>query len=173
MSKLAMFAVLIGLAGCSSQTKSADVKDTIQGSLKAAGLKDVSVSQDREKGVVTLGGHVDSQEDKDRAESLAKAAAVGQVVANEIGLQPPGSAKIAKEVSADLDDAIDKNLDATFKSAGLKGVKHATKNGVVTLSGSVPADATRTQAEVAAKQIQNVQQVVNEIQTTLNRATSN
>jgi len=89
-------------------------------------------------------------------------------VANAIGVQPVPSAKIAKEVSADLDAAISKNLDAAFKSAGLTGVKHKTKNGVVTLTGKVAAAATRSQAELAAVQIANVQQVVNEIQTTQN-----
>jgi hyperosmotically inducible periplasmic protein len=173
MLRFVLLTIVLGLAwGCSSQPKSPDVKDAIEKSLKEAGLKDVSVSQDRDKGVVTLGGHVDSQEDKDRAESLAKAGAAGQVVANEVGIQPPASASIAKEVSADQDKAIEKNLDAAFTSAGLKGVKHKTKNGVVTLTGSVPAEATRSQAELAAKQVPNVQQVVNEIQTTLNRATS-
>ena len=48
---------------------------------------------------------------------------------------------------------------------GLAGVKHKTKNGVVVLTGKVPAAATRSQAELAASQIANVQQVVNEIET--------
>jgi len=161
-----LVAVLGLAAGCSNQPKSADVTDATEKSLKDAGLKDVTVSQDRSKGIVTIGGHVDSKEDKDRAESLAKAAAGGQVVANEVGVQPAPFAKVAKEVSADQDAAINKNLDAAFKSAGLTGVKHKTKNGVVILTGKVAASATRTQAELAAAQIPNVQQVVNEIQTT-------
>jgi hyperosmotically inducible periplasmic protein len=166
-------AVCLGmLAGCSSQPKTADVKDEIEKSLRDAGYKDVKVSQDREKGVVTLGGQVQSQEDKDRAEAIAKGGAAGQVVANEVGVIPPASARIAKQVNADEDKAIEKNLDAAFASAGLKGVKHRTKNGVVTLTGAVPGEATRSQAALAAEQITNVQQVVNEIETTLNRATS-
>jgi osmotically-inducible protein OsmY len=165
MFKIAVFGVALGLlAGCSTQPKSADVKDSITQTLKGSGYADVSVSQDREKGVVTLGGHVQSQEDKTKAESLAKGIAGGQTVADEILVQPPASAKIAKEVSADEDAAIQKNLDAVFASAGLKGVKHKTKNGVVTLTGSVSAEATRSQAELAAQQTPNVQQVVNELQ---------
>jgi hypothetical protein len=47
------------LAGCKNTvTQSPDVSDSIHKSLDQAGLKDVSVSQDRDKGVVTLGGHV-------------------------------------------------------------------------------------------------------------------
>ena len=42
--------------GCSRfSTKSPDVSDSIRKALDQAGLKDVSVSQDRDKGIVTLG----------------------------------------------------------------------------------------------------------------------
>jgi osmotically-inducible protein OsmY len=68
------------LWGCSSTTKSPDVSDGIRKSLDQAGLKDVSVSQDRDKGVVTLGGHVPSDGDKSQAESIAKSIVGGQVV---------------------------------------------------------------------------------------------
>ncbi len=169
MFRFVVLTMVLGLAaGCSNQSQFADVKDVTEKSLKDAGFKDVTVSQDRSKGVVTIGGHVDSQEDKDHAGSLAKAAAAGQVVANEVGVQPAPSAKIAKEVSADQDAAINKNLDAAFTAAGLTGVKHKTKNGVVVLTGKVAAAATRSQAELAATQIPNVQQVVNEIETKQN-----
>ena len=113
MFRFALLTIVLTLAaGCSSQSQSADVKDATEKSLKDAGFKDVTVSQDRTKGVVTIGGHVDSQEDKARAEAIAKASAGGQIVADEIGVQPAPTAKIAKEVSADEDAAINKNLDA-------------------------------------------------------------
>ena len=47
-------------------------------------------------------------------------------------------------------------------------IKTVSNNGVVVLTGKVPAAATRSQAELAASQIANVQQVVNEIETTQN-----
>ena len=48
-----------GLAGCSrTSTKSPDVSGAVRQSLDQSGLKDVSVSDDRDNGVVTLGGHV-------------------------------------------------------------------------------------------------------------------
>lgn len=56
------------LAGCSgAATKSPAVADNVRKSLRQAGYKDVSVSQDRDKGVVTLGGHVNSDADKAQA----------------------------------------------------------------------------------------------------------
>src|ERR1700689_4277403 len=112
MFRFALLTIVLGLAvGCSSKPQSADVKDATEKSLKDAGFKDVTVSQDRTKGVVTIGGHVDSQEDKDRAEAIAKTSAAGQLVADEVGVQPAPSARITKEVSADEDAAINKNLD--------------------------------------------------------------
>jgi len=70
-------------AGCSgTAAQSPDVSDSIRKSLDQAGLKEVSVSQDRDKGVVTLGGQVASENDKSQAESLAKALAGAQVLAD-------------------------------------------------------------------------------------------
>ena len=70
VAMLALFAAGI-LAGCSgTPAKSPDVSDSIRKSLDQAGLKDVSVSQDRDKGIVTLGGQVASDNDKSQAESL-------------------------------------------------------------------------------------------------------
>ncbi len=123
--------VAVTLAGCSSGTKSPDVADGIRKSLDAANLKDVSVSQDRDKGVVTLAGHVPVDGDKAQAESIAKSMAGSQVVANQIAVIPPGAASEAKTVSADLDKGIEKNLDAALIQQGLnKGVKYDVKNGV-------------------------------------------
>lgn len=67
-----------------------DVTRSIEDSLKAAGLNDVSVSQDREKSVVTLKGSVTNEADKAKAEALAKSTAGGQVIGNEIAVLPPG-----------------------------------------------------------------------------------
>jgi osmotically-inducible protein OsmY len=102
------------LAGCSGTTKSPDVSDSIRKSLDQGGLQDVSVSQDRDKGVVTLGGHVPSDGDKSQAESIAKSIAGGQVVSNQIGVIPPSVESEAKAVNSDLDKGIEKNLDAAL-----------------------------------------------------------
>src|ERR1039458_2794749 len=86
--RVAVFAVGI-LAGCSqTATKSPDVSDSIRKSLDQAGFKDVTVSQDRDKGIVTLGGQVASENDKSQAESLAKSLAGAQVVADQIAVIP-------------------------------------------------------------------------------------
>ncbi len=82
------------LAACSTTgVKSPDVSDSIRKSLDQAGFKGVSVSQDRDKGVVTLGGQVASENSKLDAESLAKSLAGAQVVADQIAVIPVGRGK--------------------------------------------------------------------------------
>ena len=167
--------VLVGtLAGCSTTpTKAPDVSAGIRQSLDSANLKDVSVSQDRDKGVVTLGGHVPADADKDQAESIAKSMAGPQVVANEIAVIPPGLESDAKKINSDLDKAIEKNLDAALIQQGLqKGVKYDVKNGVVTLSGEVRSQGERSRTQTVASTVPNVQQVVNELQVKNQKASS-
>lgn len=162
------------LAGCSSSpTKSADVSDNVRKSLDQAGLKDVSVSQDREKGVVTLGGHVATESDKAQAESLARPIAAGQVVAVEIAVIPVGAEKDAKAINSDLDKGIEKNLDAALIANKLQGlVKYEVKNAVVTLTGEVESQARRAMAETVAAGVPYVKQVVNTVQVKNQKATS-
>ena len=161
------------LAGCSGIRKSPDVSDSIRKSLNQAGLQAVSVSQDRDKGVVTLGGHVPSDGEKFQAESIAKSIAGGQVVSNQIGVIPPAAESEAKTVNSDLDKGIEKNLDAALIQHRLnKDVKYGVKNGVVTLTGVVNSQARRAQVEKVALAVPNVQQVVNELQVKDQKATS-
>src|ERR1019366_551882 len=101
LTLLSLFVAVL-LVGCHGTAgKSPDVSDSIRKSLDQAGLKDVSVSQDRDKGIVTLGGHVAADADKAQAESIAKSIAGGQVVANEIAVRPPGLEREAKTVNSD------------------------------------------------------------------------
>src|ERR1039458_4433203 len=114
-------AVVIGtLIGCSAtSTKTADVSASLRTSLDKAGYKDVSVSQDRDKGVVTLGGHVAADGDKSQAESIARSIAGPQVVSNQIAVIPPGIESDAKKVNSDLDKGIESNLDAALVQSRL------------------------------------------------------
>jgi hyperosmotically inducible periplasmic protein len=160
------------LAGCSTTTKSPEVADGIRTSLKQAGYKDVSVSQDRDKGVVTLTGHVSTDNDKMQAEQMAKSIAVGQVVADEIIVLPVGGESAAKAVNSDVDAAIGKLLDAALIQNNLHDVvKYSVKNGVVTMTGDVISQADRVATQNLAAAIPNVQQVVNELQVKNQKAT--
>jgi len=173
LTTLVLFGIIV-LAGCSTAaSKSPDVSDSIRKSLDQSGLKDVKVSQDRTKGVVTLDGQVPSDMDKSQAETIAKSIAVGQVVADQIAVVPPAAESAAKEVNSDLDKGIEKNLDAALIQNRLnKHVKYDVKSGVVTLTGEVNSQSKRAYAEKVAAGVPNVQQVVNELQVKDQKASS-
>jgi hyperosmotically inducible protein len=160
------------LIGCGTGPKSPDVSGKVRNALDQAGLKGVTVSEDRDKGVVTLGGQVASDADKSQAESIAKSNAEGLVVADQVAVLP-GNDSQAKTVNSDIDKAIEKNLDAALLSHGLKkGVRYDVKNGVVKLTGKVNSESKRNEAEKVAASVPNVQQVVNELEVRGRKATS-
>jgi hyperosmotically inducible periplasmic protein len=174
-----LFATLTLLAigatlGCSgASAKSPDVSDNIRNSLDQAGLKNVSVKEDRDKGVVTLGGNVTSENAKSQAESLAKSLAGAQVVADEIAVIPVGVEEDAKAVNSDLDKGIEKNLDAALIQNKMHdNVKYEVKSGVVTLTGEVNSQNKRENAEKVATNVPNVKQVVNDLQVKDQKASS-
>ncbi len=161
------------LGACSNTQKSPAVESQIRKSLDQAGLKDVSVAQDRDKGVVTLGGHVAADADKARASQIAQSVAGSDVIANEVAILPSSDAGPTKTIYSDLDKGISNNLDAALISAGYpKGIGHSVKNGVVTLTGTVENESERSKVESVARGVPNTQQVVNEIQTKHEKATS-
>jgi len=175
---LALVAVLIvvagALAGCTTApVKAADVSGSIRASLDQAGLKDVSISQERDKGVVTLGGHVAAEGDKTQAGRIAGSFAANQVVSNQTAVVLPGVESDSKKVNAALDEGIESNLDAALIQDKLKDtVKFTVKNHVVTLSGNVDSQSKRARAEAVAARVLNVEQVVNELQVKNQKATS-
>ena len=162
------------LVGCSTtSTKSVDVSNQIRTSLVQAGFKDVSSSQDRDKGVVILGGHVIAEGDKSQAESIARSIAGSQVVSNQIAVIPPGAERDAVRVNSDLDKGIESNLDAALTRDRLhERVKYAVKNHVVTLTGEVDSQSKRARAGEVASAVRNMEQVVNELQVKGQKASS-
>jgi hyperosmotically inducible periplasmic protein len=167
--------VVIGtLGGCStSSTRSSNVAAGIGTALDQAGLKDVTVTEDLAKGVVTLGGHVATAGDKSQAESIAKSIAGAQVVSDQIAVNPPGNERDAKKISSDLDKGIEGNLDAALLQGELhKNVNYAVSHQVVTLTGEVESQSKRRQAQDIAASVPNVQQVVNVLQVKDQKATS-
>jgi osmotically-inducible protein OsmY len=170
-----LFAMVAGgiLAGCSHTVKSPDVSDNIRRAFDQVGLKTVSISQDREKGVVTLGGHVAGDGDKAQAENIARSMAGAQVVSDEIAVLPVGGERDARAMNSDLDKGIEQNLDAALIQNRLhERVSYSVKNRVVTLTGDVESQSMRRDAQSVAGSVPNVQQVVNELQVKTQKATS-
>ena len=174
VATLGVVLVVFTVAGCARpSTKSPDVSSAVRQSLEQAGLKDISVDQDRDKGVVTLSGHVASEDAKSQAESIARTMAAGQVVANQVAVIPPGSEQIAKTVNSDLDKGIEKNLDAVLVANQFDSqLKYDVKNRVVVLKGEVDSQAKRARVGSLAASVPNVDQVVNEVQVKDQKATS-
>jgi len=175
LTLIASLTLSIGISlACNNTRRAPDVSGNIRHALDQAGLNDVRVSQDRDKGVVSLTGKVGSEDDKARAESIARSIAGSEVVSNEIGVRPNGDAGTARQVDSDLDSGIDKNLTAALVQHRLKhDVRYDVNNGVVTLKGNVPSQSERANVEKLAEQVPNVKQVVNELEVKGQRATSN
>ena len=173
-TKLVVILLTVFAVGCDKfSAKSPDVVGSIQKALDQASLKHVSVSQDRDKGIVTLGGQVGSDGQKTQAEYVAKSFAGTEVVADQIAVIPVGAEKEAKAMYSDLDQGIEKNLDAALIQNRMQhDVKYSVKSGVVTLTGEVNSQDTRTFAEKVATGVPNVQQVVNNLQVNNQKATS-
>jgi hypothetical protein len=96
----------------------------------------VSVIQNREKGVVTLGGQVALESEKGQAESIATSIATGLVVADQIAVLPLGAEGDARTMNSDLDKGIEHNLDTALIQI-IKGA-HEPRTGVAaTLLGLV------------------------------------
>ncbi|HJT54390.1 MAG TPA: BON domain-containing protein [Candidatus Angelobacter sp.] len=164
---LATAAMLIAFViGCNTnKAATPDVKDQVSHALGNAGFKDVKVSADNDKQLVTLHGDVKTQEDKERAEDVAKTASAGWVVANEIGVRPEGVESAARKIDSNVDSAIEKDFKAVLIANHLDSqhIRYDAKNGVLTLKGDVDNTAQREDAEKLAATVPNVQQVVNEL----------
>jgi hyperosmotically inducible protein len=170
---LTLVALGAAMACTTAPTKSADVSGPLRTSLDQAGLKEVSIDQERDKGVVILSGQVATDAEKTKAEMIAKSIAGTQVVSNQIAVVALGAESDAKKINSELDKGIENNLTAALVQAKLQdSVKYSVKNHVVTLSGEVDTEATRTRAGQVAAGIVNVQQVVNEIQLRKQKSTS-
>ena len=174
IGSVAVLAGALAIAGCQDKAAHPDEKSAVTSSLNSNNLKDVSVSQDQEKGVMTLTGNVDTDDQKSQAAVLAKQAAPDYTIADEIGVGPPGAESQAKSVHSNLDNAIEDNYKASIKAhknLDDQSIDYSAKNGTLMLKGSVKTVAQKREAEKLAKEVPNVQQVVNEIEVNLTSAT--
>jgi hyperosmotically inducible periplasmic protein len=167
---IAIFTVILAatftLAGC-SRDNHPDVKYAVDSAMTQNGLGVVKVSQDRDKGVLTLKGEVESEDQESQAENIARQAAPGYTIANELGVTPPGMGSQAKAVESNLDNGIADNCKAALKehkNLDDQSISCGAQNGTLVLKGSVKTKVQRQEAVKLAKAIPNVQEVVNEIE---------
>jgi hypothetical protein len=107
------------LTGCSeTSTKSPDLVDGIRKLLDQARLTDVSVSQDRDKGVVTLGGHVAADADKAQAAGIEKRPATPAMIrVNAILDDAKAVTATVKEKTEHIDNAVHTTRDRINQTA--------------------------------------------------------
>ena len=163
LSVLAIFFAL----GCSgNRSRSPSFKDDVKKAMQQADLQDVTVGEDRDKNLITLGGTVHSPDAKTRAMDVAKAAAPTRVIANQISVQPVDQESAARKISSDVDGAIEKEYQAVLIANHLdnQSIHYRAKNGVLTLSGKVDTSDDLQTAQQLASSVPNVQQVINELQ---------
>jgi hyperosmotically inducible protein len=164
---VAIFASALVVSGCNNKPAHPDEKSAVTNAMSSNSLSDVSVSQDQDKGVMTLTGNVASADQKAQAETLAKQAAPDYTIADEIGVRPTGAESQAKAVDSNLDSAIEDNFKASLKAnkhLDDQSIDYSAKNGTLVLKGSVKTAAQKAEAGKLAKEVPNVQQVVNEIE---------
>ena len=166
LSSAAVLAGVMVVAGCNKPSHP-DEKSAVTDSLKNNNLGAVSVSQDRDKGVMTLTGDVTSRDHKSQAETLARQAAPDYTIADEIGVRPAGDQGQAGSVASNLDSGIEDNFKASIKAhknLDDQSIQAKAKNGTLVLTGSVKTSDQKKEAGKLAKKVPNVQQVVNELE---------
>lgn len=162
----AVFMSVTLFVACNKTDQHPDVKDAVDQAMTRNDLGVVKVSQDRDKGVITLTGDVDSADKKTQAQSVASQAAPGYAISNELGVRPVGFEGQAKSVDSNLDSAIQDNYKAALKAhknLDDQSISYDAKNGTLVLKGSVKTEAQRNEANKLAKNVPNVKEVVNEI----------
>lgn len=166
----------LGIA-CSKQRTTADnnsnqtsndvsYKDSVKKALEQADLSDVTVSEDKDKNTITLGGKVHSENAKQQAEQVSQSAAGNRVIANEVLVEAAGQETQSKKIQGNLDSGIEKNFKAAMEAKGLdkQHIRADAKNGVLTLKGSVKSSQQKQEAQQLAQSIPNVEQVLNQIE---------
>ena len=159
-------ALLMGLGCTNPRSNETSYKDAVSKALEQADLRYVTVTEDRGKNTITLGGKVHSGDARAKAGDVAKSAAPSRIIANEISVQPVDAASEAKDIASDLDAGIEKNYKAALISTALdkQHIRFSAKNGVLTVKGTVKTARQRQEAQKVAAEVPNVKQVVNEIE---------
>jgi len=159
--------LMLALAACNESPKHPDVKYKVDTAMTQNNLGVVKVDQDRDKGVITLTGDVETEDQKAQATNVAAQAAPGYAISNELGVRPIGQESQAKAVDSSQDSAIEDNFKAKLKahkSLDDQHISYDAKNGTLVLKGSVKTPAERDEAQKLAKAVPNVKEVVNEIE---------
>jgi hyperosmotically inducible periplasmic protein len=159
-----LFGAAMVIAGCQHKAYP-DEKGAVTDALKSNNLGSIDVWQDRDKGVMTLKGNVASDSDKAQAENLARQAAPGYTVADEIGVRPSDEHN-AGSIASEHDSAIEDKFEAAIKSnqdLEDQTIHYSAKNGTLVITGSVKTPTQKEEVSNLARHVPDVQQVVNQL----------
>ncbi|MGI9101936.1 MAG: BON domain-containing protein [Terriglobales bacterium] len=160
--------LVIGIACSSNRNEPAAAKNdkqSVEKSLDQAGFSGIRVDWDKDKKVLSLNGRVRSPELKAKAGEVAQASAPGEVVSNQLSIEPVDVESKAKSIEKNLDASIEKDYKAVLIANKLddQRIRFHSKNGVLTLDGKVKTMDQRTEAEKLGTTVPNVSQVVNKL----------
>jgi len=160
-----LLAGVLFFAGCRADHP--DEKQAVLNSLTKDSLYSVMVAQDRREGVMTLSGDVASDNAKAQAEASAKQAAPDYTVANQIRVISAGPPALDAASAFDTDIAIERRFQDEVKAdkeLSNEGIICHAKNGTLTITGTVRTAEQKKRAEVLAKNVPTVQNVVNALE---------
>jgi osmotically-inducible protein OsmY len=138
-------------------------------------VKGRDIDVDTANGVVTLKGSVEDETEKRQAEALARNTDGVRDVQNQLTTAPgaapvgplPEAGATAREAGEKIEDAFitTKIQSQYFLDADVKGheINVDTRNGIVTLKGSVASEAQKKEAEQIATATEGVSKVVNQL----------
>jgi len=165
---LAMTGVAVLLAsalcGCNQRVQYPDAKAAIDNAMSRNDLVTVNVSQDREVGILTLTGTVESAGQKAEAEGFAAQASPGYTIFNEIEIRAVNQ---ATPVAFDLRDGAEGNFQAAlrgYQTLDYQSITYDAKDGTLVLKGNVKPGAKKPEAGIRARAVPNVTEVINEIE---------
>jgi osmotically-inducible protein OsmY len=141
------------------------MKKDVQNALKQSGFRNIDVDEDRDKGVITLCGKVDTWKQKRQAEEVARENSGNSVVANEL-IVTRNDAEQAEEAAENNDQRIEAEFRDWLKQKKLdkQKIEAESTSGVLKLTGTVTSNTIKKKVADGAKEIQGVTQVVNELQ---------
>jgi osmotically-inducible protein OsmY len=162
------------LAGCNNGPKYPDSKAQVTSSLAQDSLSNLTVSQDRKQGLITLTGTVPSEEKKLQAEDIAKSAAPKYRIVDQTGVLPAASSGAplpSTEVTAtpsqtnvEIQQQFNERVKLHHSLARPGNTITATsKNGDLIITGKVRAQSDKREVEKLANSISNVQKVEDDL----------
>ena len=149
---------IVGMLACKKGPDDATITANVKSKLAAdASLATAAINVDTKAGAVTLGGTVNADADKGKAETIAKGVEGVKSVTNSLTVKPSAINAAPPPVSPDA--TLKNTVMANLTKYGVSGVTADVANGEVTLKGDIPRaklqDAMKAANEAHAKKVIN------------------